>query len=76
VGYALQKGRIMLPLDSLTANGTQMQYAVEVIDPPYHPLAQPFRFTLGPYPTRAEAERMARRARETNGGTETRVVER
>jgi hypothetical protein len=53
-----------------------MQYTVEVIDPPHHPLAQPFRFTLGPYPTLAEAERMARRARETNGGTETRVVER
>jgi hypothetical protein len=52
-----------------------MQYAVEVIDPPYHPLGHPIRFMLGPFPTREEAERMARRARETNGGTETRVVE-
>lgn len=66
----------MLPSDTLTATGERTQFAVEVIDPPYHPLAQPFRFILGPYPTRAEAERIARRARETNGGTETRVVER
>jgi hypothetical protein len=66
----------MLPSDTVAATGEETRYAVEVVDPPYHPLAQPFRFTLGPFATRAEAERMARRARETNGGTETRVVER
>ncbi len=66
----------MLPSDSAAATRDSPHYAVEVVDPPYHPLAQPLRFTLGPFATRAEAERIARRARETNGGTQARVVER
>jgi hypothetical protein len=66
----------MLTSSRATAVDKPVHYAVEVVDPPYHPLAQPVCFTLGPSATREEAERIARRARDTNGGTRTCVVER
>ena len=66
----------MRSVDPTIGIGGRARYAVEVVDPPYHPLGHPVRFTLGPFPTREEAERMARRARDTSDGTETRVVER
>lgn len=62
--------------DPLRREGvTQMSYVVEVVDPPSHPLERPLRFRLGPYKTKDEAEEMARRAKETNGRAQTRIVE-
>lgn len=52
-----------------------MSYLVEVTDPPDSALARPFRFKLGPYATRQEAEKMAQRAKETNNRAQTRIVE-
>ena len=56
--------------------GDEMSYLVEVTDPPDSALARPFRFKLGPYATRQEAEKMAQRAKETNNRAQTRIVER
>ena len=53
-----------------------MSYLVEVIDPPDNTLARPVKFKLGPYATRDEAEKMAKRAEATNSRATTRIVER
>lgn len=53
-----------------------MSYLVEVIDPPDNALARPVRFKLGPYATRAEAEKMAKRAEATNSRATTSIIER
>ncbi|MDQ6603663.1 MAG: hypothetical protein M3176_11610 [Chloroflexota bacterium] len=53
-----------------------MSYVVEVIDPPDNALARPMRFHLGPFATRDEAEKMAKRAEATNSRATTRIVER
>src|SRR5947209_18888693 len=45
-------GETMRSVDPTIGIGGRARYAVEVVDPPYHPLGQPVRFTLGPFPTR------------------------
>jgi hypothetical protein len=66
----------MLTSSRATPVDKPVHYAVEVVDPPYHPLAQPVCFTLGPCATRDTLRFFPRRARDTNGGTRTCVVER
>lgn len=50
-------------------------YFVDVVDPPNSVLARPLQFRLGPYAQRDQAEAIAARARATNDGTETQIVE-
>jgi hypothetical protein len=52
----------------------RLAYMVEVEDPPHHPLERPMHFRLGPFASRAEAERIAARARDTETGSHTRIV--
>jgi len=61
--------------DEYEEGGTAMSYVVEVIDPPDNALARPMKFKLGPFATRPEAEKMAKRAQETNSRATTRIVE-
>lgn len=50
-------------------------YFVHVVDSPNSVLARPLRFRLGPYARRDQAEAIATRARVTNDGTETEIIE-
>jgi len=50
-------------------------FIVQVHDPPDNPMSRPLEFRLGPFADREQAEAMAARAVETQGGTTVEVIE-